>query len=270
MEYKLLACPACGANLDGVASETVECGGCGRVLVREAGGYRAKSGGNGGGAGPASNPGVQAALDPKRVDIHALLHHEDYVGAKVGMWLFLFTELLLFGGMFLVYSLYRAKFSKEFHAAALELNTGIGALNTLLLLTSSLTVALAIAAIQKGKRGLCLLLLWATIAQGLGFMVNKYFEWSYKFGHKIYPGSLEMEQSRTEGEIIFYNLYFVMTGLHGLHVLIGLVCLGFCVVWIMKNWVRKDDFVVLENSGLYWHLVDLIWIYLFPLFYLIS
>ncbi|MBI2898844.1 MAG: cytochrome c oxidase subunit 3 [Planctomycetes bacterium] len=194
------------------------------------------------------------------------------------MWLFLFTELLLFGGMFLIYSIYRAKYAKEFHVAALELNGGIGTLNTLLLLTSSLTVALAIAAIRRGRKGACLVYLWATVAQGVGFMINKYFEWNYKFHHGFFPwkgtskglGKLLMEAKITEGESTFYNLYFVMTGLHGLHVLVGVVLLAVMVGFVMRDWVRKDDYGWLENSGLYWHLVDLIWIFLFPLFYLIS
>lgn len=207
-------------------------------------------------------------------ELHALIHHDDYVGGKMGMWLFLFTELLLFGGMFLLYSIYRSKYSAEFHVAAEELNTGIGALNTLLLLTSSLTVALAIAAIQRGKKGTCVLLLWLTIAQGVGFMVNKYFEWSAKYHHHIFPGGAlakQLEEGKmVDGQVVFYNLYFTMTGLHGLHVLVGLTLLLVMIFFVNNGKVNQKDFVYLENSGLYWHLVDLIWIYLFPLFYLIS
>jgi cytochrome c oxidase subunit III len=176
--------------------------------------------------------------------------------------------------MFLLYSLYRSKYSLAFHVAAEELNTGIGALNTVLLLTSSLTVALAIAAIQRGKKTLCLVMLWVTIAQGLGFMVNKYFEWSAKFHHHIFPGEALQQQlmkgTMVEGQAVFYNLYFTMTGLHGLHVVVGLILLGVMVAFVQNGKVNAKDYVYLENSGLYWHLVDLIWIYLFPLFYLIS
>ncbi len=199
-----------------------------------------------------------------------MILHRDYAGGKIGLWLFLFTELLLFGGMFLIYAIYRARYSEVFHVAAQELNTGIGALNTLLLLTSSLTVAVSITALQKGNKKVALLCLYATIAMGLGFMVNKDVEWSAKFHHHLYPGSEEMLKSATPGWSHFYSLYFIMTGLHGLHVVAGLALLGVMVVWVAKDKVNRKEFGFLENSGLYWHLVDLIWIYLFPLFYLIS
>jgi len=199
-----------------------------------------------------------------------LIEHHDYAGAKVGMWLFLFTELLLFGGMFLIYAINRAKYTAEFHATAVHLNTGIGALNTLLLLTSSLTMAISISAIQRGNKKASLIWLWATILMGLGFMVNKYFEWAAKFEHHIYPSSSWYGENLHKGQQVFYNLYFVMTGLHGLHVVIGMALLLIMVGLIHRKKVHQKDFVLLENSGLYWHLVDLIWIYLFPLFYLIS
>jgi cytochrome c oxidase subunit 3 len=137
------------------------------------------------------------------------------------------------------------------------------------LLTSSLTVALSIAAIQKGKIFLSKIMLFFTIFLALLFMVNKYFEWSAKFHHGIFPGS-ETLLNKSDGEILFFGLYYVMTGLHGLHVLIGIVLLSVMFVWIYKKKITKDKNIYLENSGLYWHLVDLIWIFLFPLFYLIQ
>lgn len=195
--------------------------------------------------------------------------HRDDVGSKMGMWLFLFTELLLFGGMFLAYAVYRFQHPQEFHIAGMELNTSVGALNTVVLLTSSLTVALSIAAIQKGNKFLSLVFLNLTIVMAIVFMINKYFEWSAKFAHGIYPGSEEL-LNRSNGEILFFGLYYVMTGLHGLHVIIGVVLLAVMVVMIIKGKVNPDKYIALENSGLYWHLVDLIWIFLFPLFYLIQ
>lgn len=195
--------------------------------------------------------------------------HRDDVGARMGMWLFLFTEVLLFGGMFLVYAVYRYQHTTDFRIAAMELNTGIGTLNTIILLTSSLTVALAIAAIQKKNKFLSILLLSVTILFALMFMVNKYFEWSAKFEHGIYPGSEEL-LNRSNGQILFFGLYYVMTGLHGLHVIVGVVILAFILVFIIRDKVTFDNYVKLENAGLYWHLVDLIWIFLFPLFYLIQ
>lgn len=195
--------------------------------------------------------------------------HRDDVGAKMGMWLFLLTELLLFGGLFLVYAVYRYQYPEQFHLAGMELNTGIGTLNTIILLTSSLTVALSIAAIQKKNKFLAVLMLSLTLTFALMFMVNKYFEWSAKFSHGIYPGSEEL-LSLPNGQILFFGLYYVMTGLHGLHVLIGVVILAIMLVLTIKDKITFDNYTKLENSGLYWHLVDLIWIFLFPLFYLIQ
>jgi cytochrome c oxidase subunit 3 len=195
--------------------------------------------------------------------------HRDEVGAKMGMWLFLFTELLLFGGLFLVYAVYRYQYPDQFHLAGMELNTGIGTLNTIILLTSSLTVALSIAAIQKRNKFLSVLMLTLTLTFALMFMVNKYFEWSAKFSHGIYPGSEEL-LSLPNGQILFFGLYYVMTGLHGLHVVIGIIILSIILVMIIKDKITYDNYTKLENSGLYWHLVDLIWIFLFPLFYLIQ
>ncbi len=200
---------------------------------------------------------------------HAMEKHVDYTGSKIGMWLFLFTELILFGGMFLLYSVYRYKHPQEFHAGAAELDVVLGAFNTVILLTSSMTMALSILALRKGNKKLSLILQLATIGLGLLFLVNKYFEWGAKIHHGLYPGSEQILQ-RSKGEILFFGLYYTMTGLHGLHVLIGLAVIGFTVYMTHRERITGEDFVILENTGLYWHLVDIIWIYLFPLFYLIT
>lgn len=199
----------------------------------------------------------------------AVHKHRDDVGSRMGMWLFLFTELLLFGGLFLVYAVYRHEYISQFRVAAMELNTTVGALNTIILLTSSLTVALSIAALQKGNRILSILLLVMTNILALSFMINKYFEWSSKIHHGIYPGSEHLLEL-SNGQVIFYGLYYIMTGLHGLHVIIGVIFLSIVLGFIITGSVNKDNYVKLENAGLYWHLVDLIWIFLFPLFYLIQ
>ncbi|OIO18377.1 MAG: cytochrome C oxidase subunit III [Ignavibacteria bacterium CG1_02_37_35] len=187
----------------------------------------------------------------------------------MGIWLFLFTELVLFGGMFLVYAVYRFTYQQEFHVAAKELNTLIGTLNTLILLTSSLTMVLAIVAIRKDNKFLSIFFQVITIFLAFGFMVNKYFEWMAKIHHGIYPGS-ETLLAKGNGEILFFGLYYVMTGLHGLHVLIGMVLIGVMTRFTMKGTVNSDKYIHLEAAGLYWHLVDIIWIFLFPLFYLIT
>jgi cytochrome c oxidase subunit 3 len=195
--------------------------------------------------------------------------HRDYKGAKMGMWIFLLTEVLLFGGMFLLYSVYRYRFFPDFHAAASDLNKVIGTINTIVLLTSSLTIALSISAIRKGQRRLSIILQGATIFFGIVFLINKYFEWSEKFHHGLYIGSPKLTELG-HGQILFFSLYYVMTGLHGLHVLIGVTVISFMLTYTARGSVHQTDFIKLENTGLYWHLVDIIWIYLFPLFYLVT
>lgn len=254
----------------------------------------------------------------------ALGHHKDYAGSKVGMWLFLITEVLLFGGMFLLYSIYRGVYPEDFHHAAAELDTLAGTVNTIILLTSSLTMVMSIAAVHHGNRKLALTMLAVTVTCGGWFMVNKYHEWMAKFAHGLYPGS-EFLLVHEKGEIIFFGLYFTMTGIHGVHVVVGMVLLTFMFFrvmnqpnsevkfvmghglqraegcnlaivdkdgvavwkgeeidrdierivvktkyWPVKNRFKVEDFSLLENSGLYWHIVDIIWIFLFPLFYLIT
>jgi cytochrome c oxidase subunit 3 len=195
--------------------------------------------------------------------------HIDSETGKLGMWIFLFTELFLFGGLFLVYAIFRAKYSAEFHIAAAELNAFIGTMNTIFLLVSSMTVAMALTAIQKGDRRLTMFLLLVTILLAALFMLNKYFEWSHKFEYGIYPGSPVLK-NMSHGELLFFGLYYMMTGLHALHVLIGMVLLSINVVKVRAGTVNSSRFLMLENSALYWHLVDLIWIFLFPLLYLIT
>lgn len=194
--------------------------------------------------------------------------HRDDEASKMGMWLFLFTEVLLFGGLFILYAGYRFAYSDGFVAAAVEMNTFIGAVNTLILLTSSLTVALSIAALQKGQKRLTMNLLWFTIICGFAFLVNKYFEWSHEIHNGIYPKGPALDDM-SQGEVIYFGLYYTMTGLHGLHVIIGMIFIGFVMNFIKRDIITATNFQKLENAGLYWHLVDLIWIFLFPLFYLI-
>ncbi|MGC8596039.1 MAG: cytochrome c oxidase subunit 3 [Candidatus Kryptoniota bacterium] len=195
--------------------------------------------------------------------------HKDEKGAKIGMWLFLFTELLLFTGLFLLYAAYRYVYSADFHRAGFETHTLIGALNTIILLTSSLTVALSIAAIERGKKWISATFLGITILFGLLFLLNKYFEWSSEIGRGLYPGSPKLLND-TNGINLFFGLYYAMTGLHGLHVVVGIIVLTFMLVFVLQGKISADDPIKLENAGLYWHLVDIIWIFLFPLFYLIN
>jgi cytochrome c oxidase subunit 3 len=195
--------------------------------------------------------------------------HRDDEASKTGMWLFLFTEMLLFAGLFVVYSVYRFRNATAFHLAAHELSVVVGTVNTIILLVSSATIAMSITAIQKKSKKLALSLLFITLLLGLAFLINKYFEWGHHIKDHIYPGS-SILALRGQGDVLFYGLYFFMTGLHALHIIIGMIFIGVIVRLILMDKIDSGNYVLLENSGLYWHLVDLIWIFLFPLFYLIT
>lgn len=192
----------------------------------------------------------------------------DQTGIRIGMWLFLYTEIILFGGLFVLYAVYFYDYSSDFAKGGKELNRIIGSLNTIILLVSSCTVAASITAIRQEAKKFCLLLLATSFLCGVVFLINKYFEWGHKFAHDIYPNSPTLT-SGPHGQNIFFGLYYVITGLHGLHVLIGMTLLGLSFVRVYQNKITAQRFSLLENSGLYWHLVDLIWIFVFPLFYLI-
>jgi cytochrome c oxidase subunit 3 len=197
-----------------------------------------------------------------------VIHNKDNAGAKLGMWLFLFTELLLFGGLFLLYAVYLKRYPHEFAAGGKELNWVMGTVNTVILLTSSLCAAMAVTAVQRDELRRTVGLIGGTILCAAAFMAVKYFEWSAKIGHGIYPGS-ELLKGGPPGESVFFSLYFMTTGIHGLHVLIGGALLAIIAVKVRSGAVNAENYILLENGALYWHLVDLIWIFIFPLYYLI-
>ena len=182
-----------------------------------------------------------------------------YEAAKLGLWTFLGTEILLFGGLFTTFIVYRLKYPEMFRADFVHLNRVMGAVNTVVLICSSLTVALGIAAIRKGKQRLLKVFLSLTILLAAAFLVVKYFEWTEKFSHGLFPGT-----------DVFFSLYFMMTGIHGLHVLAGILVLGGILVLAGRGRFSEHYYTPVEISGLYWHFVDLVWIYLFPLFYLMG
>jgi cytochrome c oxidase subunit III len=195
--------------------------------------------------------------------------HRDDIGARLGMWIFIFTEILLFGGLFLVYAVMRNRYSDEFHQAAHQLNAFIGTLNTVVLLLSSATVAMSITAVQKGEKRKGVLLIFVTLLCAGIFLFNKYLEWGHKISIGLYPGS-PMMVGLKHGYILFFSLYFFMTGLHMLHLVVGSILLTIIMVKVQFGSINSQKYVLLENGGLYWHLVDLIWIFLFPLLYLIT
>lgn len=194
-------------------------------------------------------------------------HHRDDEGAKTGMWLFLFTEMLLFSGLILIYVVFRGKYSLEFHEAASHLNVKIGVVNTIILISSSLTIVIALAKLQRGLVHAASDYVWITMGLAGLFLSNKFVEWYEKISHGIYPGSEHMLEI-PKGESLFYSLYYSLTGLHALHIIIGMVVMIFMVNQIGNGRITASNHVKLENAALYWHLVDIIWIILLPLFYL--
>ena len=187
--------------------------------------------------------------------------------ARFGMWLFLFTEVMMFGGLFLLYATYRVRFPAEFDQSAQTLSLFLGAANAAILLTGSFCTTLSLAALRNGSRRFAVVLLMITILMGGLFLLNHYLEWSDQIRHGIYPNAPHLD-SLAQGEILFFGLYYVTLGLHGLHVLIGSIILSVMAVLISRGAVTATDYIKLENAGLFWHLVDIIWVFIFPLYYL--
>ncbi len=179
--------------------------------------------------------------------------------AKLGLWTFLATEILLFGGLFTAYTVFRLRYPDLFHAQYLNLNRTLGLVNTLILITSSLTMALAIAAIRRGRQWMSRVCIALTILFALGFLGVKYVEWTEDFSRGLFPGTN-----------MFFSLYFMMTGLHGLHVFAGICVLTTVLVMSCQGRFSEQYATPVEITGLYWHFVDLVWIYLFPLLYLVG
>lgn len=189
-------------------------------------------------------------------------HHDPSVAfesAKLGVWTFLATEVLLFGALFTAYTIFRMKYPELFRVEHAKLDRVLGAVNTVVLITSSFTVVLGVDAIRRGKARLLEAYFGATILLAAVFLCVKYVEYAAKFHHGLYP--------RTN---LFFSLYFMMTGLHGAHVLLGMAVLTYVLVLSRRGRLSANYYTPVEMSGLYWHFVDLVWIYLFPLLYLVG
>jgi len=200
---------------------------------------------------------------------HAVPAETRLEGSKFGMWLFLATEIILFGGLFLLYVGYRSHYPAEFELGSEELNLTLGTINTVVLITSSLFVALSILARRDSRKRLSDLMLSLTILLGLAFLAIKGFEWTEKFVHGLYPDAPHLLEL-PRGETLYIGLYFTMTGLHAVHVIVGIGVLLVLLIRSLRGNLPQERIALFENSGLYWHLVDIIWIFLFPLFYLIG
>jgi len=224
---------------------------------------------------------------PIAVEEHGpeLRHHFETVeqqrnAASLGMWLFLGTEIMFFGGMFCAYLIYRMNYFNEFAAGSRSLDVWLGTINTMVLICSSLTVALGVRAAQMGKRTLLVILLLTTIIFGFAFLGIKGIEWYDKYKEHHIPGTsfsaddlvrdypqIHIDQSH---EQLYFSLYFAMTGLHALHMVIGVGIFAFLTFHAWKGRYTPNYYTPVEIGGLYWHFVDIVWIYLFPLLYLID
>jgi len=207
----------------------------------------------------------------------ALQHHFDNLeqqqdAATFGMWVFLVTEVLFFGGMFMAYTLYRYWYPDGWVAASHHLNVLLGAFNTAVLIGSSLTMALAVRAGQLGERRGQVLFLVLTILLGAVFLGVKVVEYADKFEHHLVPGpNFLFDDARyARPAQIFFSVYFAMTGMHALHMIIGLGLLTWLLLNAIKGRFTREWNTPVEVVGLYWHFVDIIWIFLFPLLYLVG
>jgi cytochrome c oxidase subunit 3 len=207
----------------------------------------------------------------------ALAHQFDSLdqqkeASTLGMWVFLVTEVLFFGGLFLVYTVYRRWYPLEFAASSRELVVWAGTTNTFVLITSSLTMALAVRAAQLGERRLVNVFLVLTMGLGCVFLGIKAFEYYKEWveHHIPGPGFQFSHAEYARHAQIFFSLYFLMTGLHALHMIIGLGVMTVMLSWSLSGIVTAEYYSPIEISGLYWHFVDIVWIFLFPLLYLIG
>jgi len=185
-----------------------------------------------------------------------------------GTWLFIFIELLLFAGLFLLYGVYRYQNQIAFNLAATELSISSGVINTIILLSGSFTMAITSISIRSRNKMLSLLLLITTLFIGFMFLVNRYFEWKGRIEFGLFPGSEELARLG-HGDVLFFGLYFFMTGLHALHLLAGFVILTMGTVRVNNNTLTADNPDFIDKAGTYWHLATLIWVLVFPLFYLL-
>jgi cytochrome c oxidase subunit 3 len=206
----------------------------------------------------------------------ALAHHFDSLAQQseattLGMWVFLVTEVLFFGGLFATYMIYRAWYPDAFAAGSHELDVTLGTVNTVVLITSSLTMALAVHAAQLGQRKLLMAFLILTMILGAVFLGIKSVEYYHKFAEHHVPGpGFQFEKAHIQHAQIFFSLYFVMTGLHAIHMVIGIGIMLVMLWWSWNGTITGEYSSPIEISGLYWHFVDIVWIFLFPLLYLIG
>ena len=223
-------------------------------------------------------PDARAAAHPPGLAHHFHSLQQQRATAELGMWVFLITEFMFFGGLFLAYLVYRSRYPGAFVEGSHSMNLWLGTINTAVLLTSSLTMALAVHAAEdsheerRGERAASLVrCLLATALLGVIFLGVKSFEYYEKYTHHHIPfGGFAFSHPDNPGLETFFNLYFVMTGFHALHMIIGLAILLLLAWQANQGGLTGSSSVIVHNFGLYWHFVDLVWVYLFPFFYLIG
>jgi cytochrome c oxidase subunit 3 len=201
---------------------------------------------------------------------HHFFSMEQQLEASIlGMWVFLVTEVMFFGGLFMAYIVYRTAYPDAWAAGSNHLDVPLGALNTAVLICSSLTMVLAVRSAQVGSRMGQIVNLILTILLGSTFLVVKYFEYAEKFEHHLVPGP-NFDPALPAQQQIFFSLYFIMTGIHAAHMVVG-IGLMLVILWMAwKGRFTPDYYGPVEVSGLYWHFVDIVWIFLFPLLYLLG
>lgn len=207
-----------------------------------------------------------------------LMHHFENLeqqreATSLGMWVFLIQEVMFFGGLFLAYVVYRNTYTTAFAEASHHLNYILGGANTAILLGSSFTMALAVRAAQLGQKKALITFLILTVLLGCAFLGVKAFEYHEKFVDHLVPGSSFEWKANPflKGQVeIFYSLYFIMTGMHALHMVIGVGIMVYLLVRSMQGMYTPQYYSPVELSGLYWHFVDIVWIFLFPFLYLIG
>ncbi len=217
-----------------------------------------------------------ASMDTHALESPALRHHFDTAeqqkdASTLGMWIFLVTEIMFFGGLFAGYTVYRQLYPNVFAAASNELDILLGGVNTAVLIFSSFTMVLAVWSAQTGSRKGLMVNLVLTMLLGLVFLVIKGFEWHHKWVmHEIPGASFHWEGPNPGQAQLFFSLYFAMTGLHALHMVVGIGILSLLLYMAWRGRFSRDYYTPVDTAGLYWHFVDIIWIFLFPLLYLIG
>jgi cytochrome c oxidase subunit 3 len=219
---------------------------------------------------------IPVSHEPSAVEAH-LRHHfatpeQQMDAATLGMWTFLITEVLFFGGMFTAYAIYRAMYPAAFASTSRYMDLVLGGTNTAVLICSSLTMALSVRAAQLSKRRDLILFLVLTMIFGTIFLWIKWIEWHSKWVEHLVPGfnfQYDQPQFVHNAQILFF-LYFAMTGMHALHMIIGVGLLTYLLVQAIRRVFSANYFAPVEMIGLYWHFVDIVWIFLFPLLYLIG